>query len=163
MAINFDALPTERERSVVAPGTYKFEITKAEMKEPWNGEGSDYLGLSLKLTTLDGKMAGFINDKIVENPKPSVAYKIQRLIRAVDLDISGEIELDDLAKLMVGAKGFVDVTNFRPEGSDSDLAIVDLFSYDCYYKKNERAVIESRDKDKKETLTVEDIVEDDEY
>ena len=45
------------------------------MKAPYGGEGPDYLGLNLKLSTLDNKHAGFINDKIVENPKPAVAYK----------------------------------------------------------------------------------------
>lgn len=161
MAINFDTLPKEKANNIVSPGVYKFEITKAEMRAPYSGEGPDYLALSLKLATLDGKMAGFINDKIVEDPKPSVAYKIQRLIRAVDLDISGEMELADLAKLMIGAKGFVDVTNFKPDGGN-EVAIVNLFEHDCYYKKNERAVVEALS-NPTNTTTVEDVVEDDEY
>ena len=167
MAINFDKLPTEKQSNIPEKGFYKFEITRAEMRAPYNGEGPDYLGLGLKLTTLDNKAAGFINDKIVENPKPAVAFKIQRLIRAVDLGISGSMELSDLAKLLVGAKGFVEVTTFTPDNGN-EIAIVDLFSHECYYKKNERAVIEGFiNNNKPETVeaAVSTIIdnEDDEY
>ena len=163
MAINFDALPNERQNgNNVVPGIYKFEIIKAEMRPAYNAEDPDYLGLNMKLSTLDGKMAGFLNDKVVENPKPAVGYKIKRLIRACGVELEGSVELKDLGKVLVGCKGFVDVTEFTPEGG-SPITIVNLFEHDCYYSKSERAEVEKIINNK--APTIEDIVEeeDDEY
>ena len=76
------------------------------------------------------------------------------------------MELNDLGKVLVGAKGFVEVSNFTPEGS-GPIAIVDLFDHECYYKKNERAIVEGycAKETATETKTIEDIIdnEDDEY
>lgn len=164
MAINFDTLPTEKPAgSKTVPGIYKFEIIKAEMRPAFNPADPDYLGISMQLSTLDGKMAGYLNDKIVENPKPAVGHKIHRLIRACELDITGEMELKDLGKLLVGCKGFVDVGEFTPEGKEP-VTIVNLFDHDCYYTKKERAVVEGI-VNGGTPKTIEDIIEeeDDEY
>lgn len=159
MAINFDKLPTERSSAnIVAPGIYKFEIIKAEMRPAYDAADPDFLGINMKLTTLDNKVAGFLNDKIVENPKPQVGYKIQRLIRATGLELEGTVELKDIGKLLVGCKGFVDVTTFTtPEGRE--ISIVNLFDHDCYYSKKERAVVESIVNGNSAPITIEDIIE----
>ncbi len=164
MAINFDKLPDKKPTSNrVMPGIYKFEVVKAEMRAAYDPADPDFLSINLKLSDMDNNHVGFINDKIVENPKPIVGYKISRFLRACDIDVEGSLELSDLAKLVVGAKGFVDVGEFTPEDKDP-IAIVNLFDHDCYWTKKERKLVEDLMKPKSTLDAVEDDEEeDDEY
>ena len=105
MAINYDALPSSKPQSTLAPGYYMATIVKAEMKKSTN-TGADYLSLQYDLNNGAG-VTGKLFDIQMESEKEFLRYKLQRFLTALNLNLSGSFELRDLCKLVNGKKFIV--------------------------------------------------------
>lgn len=141
MSINFDTLPTSNPGGGVVPkGTYFATIDKAEMRTPKPRDdgsvGKPYLNLQLSLQTADGKAAGKLFDILSESDHELVRYKLRRFIEALEIPITGNFELKDLTKIVVGKKLIVDVAPDKQNRS-----AVDVFSGDIYYSVAEASRI----------------------
>lgn len=131
MAINFNALPSESPNMLPEKGTYFATIESAEMKAPKDPTKPQYLNLKLGLKDNMGQSKGKIYDIIAESEHNIVRYKLQRFIKALELPITGEFELADLAKIVTGKKLIVDIT--IDEKSEPRKAVVDVFSNAIFY------------------------------
>lgn len=135
--INFDAIPTTNPGGgLPKPGVYRATIDKAEMKEPKDPSKKPYLSLTLKLRNKDESSAGTVFDILTESEAPTVLYKIGRFLRACGVPLQGAMELKDIAKLVVGKEVAVDI-KIEKDNRDTDRAVVDVFSRECYYLPSE--------------------------
>lgn len=140
MAINFDALPSNRPFSVPQAGTYFATIESAEMKQGKDLSKPPYLNLKYKLKTIDGKSAGTLFDIMVESDNNVVQYKLSRFLKAIGVSFEGEFELKDVSKLCVGKEIIVD-TKVEQGINGQDRAAIDLFTNEAYYNINEATEI----------------------
>jgi hypothetical protein len=136
--INFNALPNERPNALPEIGAYYALIEKAEMKSSKTPGKSDYLNLTLALTSKDGKACGKVFDMLTESDSDIVRYKIQRFFTALGLPITDTFELKDLVKIVPGKKFICDITIDDPKKKDPTStypakAVVDVFSGMIYY------------------------------
>lgn len=131
MAINFDALPDKSPNMLQAKGTYFATIESAEMKQGKDPAKPPYLNLKFGLKDAMGKSAGKLYDIMAESEHNIVRYKLQRFIKALELPITGEFELADLAKIVTGKKLILDLT--IDEKSDPHKNVVDVFSGAIFY------------------------------
>lgn len=136
MAINFNALPTDKPNAIIPAGTYYATIEKAEMKppKPKNGvQGPDYLNLTLGIKDKNGKSMGKIFDMLSESDHELVRYKVQRFITALEIPIVGNFELKDLCKIVQGKQFIVDSAIQPGKDGYPDKAVVDIFTNEIYY------------------------------
>lgn len=136
MAINYDALPSSKPQSTLAPGYYMATIVKAEMKKS-NNTGSEYLSLQYDLNNGAG-VTGKLFDIQMESEKEFLRYKLQRFLTALNLNLSGSFELKDLCKLVNGKKLIVDVT-VEDNAQYGKRNTVNSFEHEIYYNINEWA------------------------
>ena len=129
--INFDSLPTEKPLMGVQPGTYYGVIEKAEMKAPKDPSKPMYLNIMYGLTTKEGAPAGKLFDIITESEAAIARFKLMRFIAALEIPMTVNFELRDLAKIIVGKKLILDVC--KDDKSDKPRAIVDVFKGLIYY------------------------------
>lgn len=144
--INFDALPNTKPNVLPEPGCYYAIIEKAEMKENKDPAKLPYLHLVFAIQDKNGKSCGKVFDIISESDHDLVRYKIQRFITALELPITGNFELKDLPKIIVGKKLLVDISNDDPKKKDPNSpypikAVVDMFSGQIFYPLSEAAII----------------------
>lgn len=140
MAINFDNLPSDKPYGAAEPGCYIGLIEKAEMKQPKDASKPQYLNLQIALTNKDGKSCGKVFDIITESEHSLARYKLGRFVQALELDLSGEMELKDLTKIVVNKKMILDITN-KADAKNIDRAVVDALKDEIYYpmsKANEK-------------------------
>jgi hypothetical protein len=140
MAINFNALSTNKGFSVPEAGTYYATIESAEMKQPKDTSKPMYLNLKLKLKNAEGKPAGTIFDILTEGEHSLVQFKLRRFLEAINIVFDGEFELKDLAKLCVGKELIVDTKVEKGTNGNQDRASVDVMK-DIYYSMSEAAAI----------------------
>ena len=134
--IKFDSLPKENPGGgVPKPGLYLAKVTKAEMKKPKEADKKPYLSLTYKLTTPEGKQAGTMFDMLMESDNVTIMYKLGRFIRACGIPLVGEMELSDLAKLVVNKTIGADVKEDEYNGKKR--AAVNLFDREAYYTPEE--------------------------
>ena len=138
MAINFNALPSDKPAGFVIPkGQYKAVVEKAEMKKP-KGEvvKPDYLNLQFALSDLQtGAPVGKLYDILSESDSEYVMYKIGRFMKALNINLGMSFELKDLAKIVANKTLVVDVT--VDEKSEPKRNQVDIFSGGIYYSLEE--------------------------
>ena len=146
MAINFNTLPKENPFSIPASGYYKFKVTKAEMKTPGEQAKNQkaYLSMTLALTDPAGVKAGNVFDALRESDQQVQLFKLGRFIEAVGLHLTGNVELRDLAKLVVNKEGICEIENsedFRdkdkPVHERRRQAQVKIFGSDAYWPLTE--------------------------
>lgn len=130
--INFDTLPDSNPASLPAKGKYYATIKKAEMKQPQDTTKPMYLNLQLALKDAQGRDAGTVFDIISESDHQLVRYKLKRFITALELPITGEFELRDLAKVVPNKQFIVDITHEEKDGRPPK-AVVDIFTAEIYY------------------------------
>ena len=136
MSINFNSLPTEKpaQGTVIPTGQYIGTIKKAEMKQPKDAERPPYLNLEIDIVdeasaTEMGKLWAILSES--EHPLPR--YQLSRFIQALNLPITGEFELKDLTKMVVGKQLKLDVTpEERNDGKEPQKSIVDV-SAEIFY------------------------------
>lgn len=137
MSINFDSLPTEKPFALPPEGFYKAKIIKAEMRAAKNEALPPELNMTYALTNAAGKKCGNMFDTLRESDKPAQLYKISRFVKALGLELSGSIELKDLAKLVVNKELVVDLEHNKytssKTGKEMANAQVALFREECYY------------------------------
>lgn len=138
MAINFDSLPQEKPvGNLLEPGLYKAHIEKAEMRTPKSG-GDDYLVLTLDCKN-DAGAVGKVWDNFFDVDKELPRYKLQRLITALRIPITGAFELKDLCKVVAGKDMLVDIG--VDEKSDRPRNQIEVFKGEIYYHTSEWAAL----------------------
>ena len=128
--INFDSLPTSNEYSIEAD-VYLAHIEKAEMRTPKEAGKPDYLSLQYRLTRHNGKKAGVMFDAQYDSDKQLMQYKLGRFLKACGIPLKGQMELKDIATLVLNKDLVVD-TSIDESGSRPRLQ-VDLFGRELYY------------------------------
>lgn len=131
MAINLDALPQSKPEGggfdLPEPGIHGAVIESQSMKP---GAAGPYLEIVLKLDK-----GGKVWDKLFNSDKPALQYKLGRFMRACRIPLVGEMDLEDLGKVAVGKRVFVDIVN-KPNtynGKTTTRPEVDIFAGDIYY------------------------------
>lgn len=138
MGINFDQLP-DKKPGMVDKGKYLVIISKAEMKVPKDPSGKKpaYLNLALDIKSEDGKKTlGKCYDIISESDSDYIRYKLKRFVQALEIPLSGNIELKDLCKIVSGKKLYADITKDEKEGY-APKNVVDIFSDEIFYPYEE--------------------------
>lgn len=112
MAINFNALPQEQPSAfvVVPTGLYATKITKADMKQGKDTTKPPYLNVQLDILNEVGEKLTTMWETFTESSEGLMGYKIRRICEAVDLQLSGEVELQDIGKMLVDKELRVFVT-----------------------------------------------------
>ena len=136
MAINYDELPQERPTGgLLEAGKYKADILKAEMKR--SQAGAEYMALTFDLTGSEGEK-GKLWDTFFDSDKELPRYKLQRLITALNLNLTGLFELKDLCKIVAGKQIIVDV-GVDEKNERGPRNTVDVFKGEIYYPISEWA------------------------
>ena len=137
MAIHFDALPnTNPLANVLIPeGRYTATISKAEMRlSKTDATKPPYLSITWDLKDEAGNNKGKLFDIITEPTASFTQYKLKRFIVALGLPITGEFELKDLTKIIIGKSCKLDVaidTKSEPHRNQ-----VEAFKGEIYYPLN---------------------------
>ena len=129
--INFDTLPTTSEYSVEAD-VYLAHIEKAEMRKPKDESKPMYLSLQYRLTRHNGKKAGVMFDAQYESDKQLMQYKLARFLKACKIPLKGQMELKDIATLVLNKDIVVDASLDEQPGKPTRLQ-ADLFGREVYY------------------------------
>ena len=132
--INFDTLPTKSEYSVEAD-VYLAHIEKAEMRKPKDTTKPEYLSLQYRLTRHNGKKAGVMFDAQYDSEKSLMQYKLGRFLKACKIPLKGQMELKDIATLVLNKDIVVD-TSVDESGNQPRLQ-ADLFGREIYYTPEE--------------------------
>jgi hypothetical protein len=151
--IYVDKLPTTSGSSFVRiqPGIYKAKVTKADWVVPEKAEQKSYLRVTLAVLDKKGKEIGLVQDKLFESDKQAVMYKIGRFITALELVLTGGIELKDLAKIVVNRTCVVELedntyTNNRT-GKEVTQTQVKMFDTEIYWPTAEYKNLVEADED----------------
>ena len=145
--LNLDTLPQENAFQNPDPGIYVAKVAKAEMvKSKPNAEGvtSEYLKVVIDLLNDAGTTkVGTVFDSQFDSDKPLLQYKIGRFIKACGIPLSGQLELKDLAKIVVGKRLIVDVKIEKSEyqGKQQEKAVVDITTNEAYWHIDELAKV----------------------
>ena len=109
----------------LADGLYPATIELAEYKE--SNAGNWMLSIRFKVK----KNGKFVFDQIMDNPENSLsAYKLSRLLTALNINVPGEITLKDVVKVLKKDKPLV-ISVVTKEGSS--FTNIDINKYDGYY------------------------------
>lgn len=105
MALNFDALPTDKpsNSTSVQPGKHNAVVFKTEMRIS-KTTNQEYLNVSFKCD--DG---GFVNENYFDSDKPFILYKLNRLLKACKVQLAGQGTLRDVAKVIMNKHVTIDV------------------------------------------------------
>ena len=138
--INLDALPQESGSNYTPkPDVYLALIEKAEMRTPKpSSDGTkkpDYLSLQYRISKFDGSKAGVMFDSQYESDKQAVQYKLTRFLKACGIPLQGQMELKDIATLVLNKQIVVDTK--IDESSNQPRLQVDLFGREAYYPKEQ--------------------------
>lgn len=141
MAINFNALPTEKPAmgTIIPKGQYIATIKKAEMKQGKDTTKPPYLNLELDIKdeaseTEMGKIWAILTE--AEHPLPR--YQLSRFITALQLPIRGEFDLKDLTKMVVNKQLKVDITpEERGDNKEPQRSVVDVNAGEIFYPLTE--------------------------
>lgn len=136
--INFDKLPTESPNTLPEPNVYLAEVVFTEMKQPQDESKPMYLNMRYQLTDGKGKNAGSVYDMMFDSEANLLQYKLGRFIQACGIPLQGQMELKDLAKLVMGKKFAVDIKiDEDTTGKYPDKAVVDVFSREVFYPQEQ--------------------------
>jgi hypothetical protein len=139
--INMDKVPNSNPSAVIKPGTYKLTVTKTEMKQPNDLEKPMYMKIHFKAEGVDGNIDTF-DDNFFDSDSSYLMFKLTRFLKALKLNLTGQIELRDIEKLVQKDAVVVGViTNSKSEwqGKEQTNADIDIFNSDCYYPVSEWA------------------------
>lgn len=140
MAIHFDSLPNTNPMAftLIPEGTYIATVEKAEMRQnKTDATKPPYLNITWALKDEAGNNKGTLFDILTEPTSNFTQYKLKRFIIALGLPITGEFELKDLTKIVVGKSCKLDViidTKSEPHRNQ-----VEAFKGEIYYPLNETA------------------------
>ena len=135
--INFNELPNSKPAgfTTIPKGRYLGTIEKAEMRQGKDTSKPPYLSIQWGLAK-DGKSMGKFFDLITEPGDAEIPrYKLKRFIQALELPITGNFTLADLAKMVPNKSAFIDIT--VDEKSEPARNQVDVFTGEIYYSVND--------------------------
>lgn len=135
--INFNELPNSKPAgfSTIPKGRYLGTIEKAEMRQGKDTSKPPYLSIQWGLAK-DGKPMGKFFDLITEPGDAEIPrYKLKRFIQALELPITGNFTLADLAKMVPNKSAYIDIT--VDEKSEPARNQVDVFTGEIYYSVND--------------------------
>ena len=138
--INFNELPNSKPAgfTTIPKGRYLGTIEKAEMRQGKDTSKPPYLNIQWGLVK-DGKPMGKFFDLITEPGDAEIPrYKLKRFIQALELPITGNFTLADLAKMVPNKSAFIDIT--VDEKSEPARNQVDVFTGEIYYSVNDANV-----------------------
>ena len=143
MAINFDRIPTENPFTLPEPGIYRARIAEAQMTPSKTPGKPPYIAVKYELLDKADRKIGTVYDNIVESDHAAVLYKTGRLILALGLNLTGNVELKDLCKIIVGKKLCMEITheadNRNPDDRSKDRAKPKLFGSEVFWHINDAA------------------------
>ena len=125
--LNFDAVPMNNPMGYVNPGLYLGTIKKREVKEDQK-TSKEILTVTFDLTDKDGKKAGTFTEFCRDLDKQIPMYKLNRLMMALGVQLSGEIELrlvanmikiDEVVVLEIGDNTYNGVTRSQIQVANS--------------------------------------------
>ena len=135
--INFDALPTTRPagegNTLMDKGRYSATIKDAKMKT--SKAGTPYLTVMFQLHTVP---AINVFDNFFDSDKPLPMFKLGQFLRALPNTISGQLTLEEVAKICVGKDMIVAIKQESNEGY-APRNIVDAFDDVIYSRVNTAA------------------------
>ena len=133
--INFQNLPKESPFKLPEAGLYIATIKDATMKQPKDPSKSMYLNLRYELTDDSNNKAGSMFDMMFESDTDFCQFKLSRFLVACEIPLVGEMELKDVAKLVVGKRMGImieqDLSN-----AQYPKVVVDMKSTDGYFPMN---------------------------
>ena len=139
--INFDALPTSRPagegNTLVDKGRYSATIKDAKMKK--SKAGTPYLTVMFQLHTTP---AVNVFDNFFDSDKPLPMFKLGQFLRALPNTITGQLTLEDIAKICVGKDMVVAIKQEANEGY-APRNIVDAFDDVIYARFDQQNTAET--------------------
>lgn len=138
MAINFNSLPTDKPatNSIIPKGTYVGKIAKAEMRQGKDPAKPPYLNIEFDVSDQEsGTPRGKLWAIMTESEAPLQRYQLARLIKALDLPITGDFELKDLTKMIPGKTLLVDIMpeDTKDANKAPERSVIDVFSGEVFY------------------------------
>lgn len=142
MAINFDALPTEKPKGSAGglkpKGFYLGTIKEAVFNPAQDGKQENIRIIWDMEAKGDIDSWTFWDWYHYNSAKEEPRYKFARLLMAINLNLSGSsIEPKDLVKVLPGKRAVLDIGIDKAEKYN----IVDIFSNDCIYPVSEWAAL----------------------
>lgn len=135
--INFDKVPDNNPYSVPDEGYYVFKCINANMRSPKDPSKKDYLNVQMMLVDKTGKKAGTFFDNFFDSDASAILYKLGRFVKAINLNLTGNVELKDIAKLLPGKEGVLEIEHRQdsrfPDDPTKIQAQVKLFGSECYW------------------------------
>lgn len=135
--INFNNLPGSKPNNTFADGCYIATIETAEMKQGKDDSKPKYLNIRMGLTEANGKTVGKLFDLFTESASELPQFKLRRFIEALAVPITGEFELKDLVKIIIGKKFLIDVCAEKRDGKETGRMATDVSTADIYYSMAE--------------------------
>lgn len=136
MAINFNSLPTQKpaQSTVLAKGRYHAVIKDAKMKQPNDPSKPEYLTMMMQISDPASKSnMGNVFINLFESQAALPLYQISRFIQALKLPITGDFELKDLTKMVIGKELEIDLCpEEKKDGSAPMRTVLDI-SAECFY------------------------------
>lgn len=133
--INFQSLPKESPFKLPEAGLYIATIKDATMKQPKDLSKPMYLNLRYELADDSNNKAGSMFDMMFESDADFCQFKLSRFLVACEIPLVGEMELKDVAKLVVGKRMGImieqDLSN-----AQYPKVVVDMKSTDGYFPMN---------------------------
>lgn len=148
MGINFNALPKES-GSGMKPGPYHCKVVDVKMRDPKQPEDQtaprkkQYMQLTYELYDINGNKKGKMFDSFFDSDAQALQYKLGRLNYAAQLNLTTEIELKDLSKLMPG-KEYVVITKKQIDNrtkEENGFLEADLFGSEIFFRLDEFAEV----------------------
>ena len=112
--INFDALPTSKPAgggALLEKGRYAAVVKDAKMKT--SSKGTKYLTVMFQTKT---NPAVNVFDNFFDSDKPLVMFKLGQFLRALPNTISGQLTLEDIAKICMNKEMVVAIKQETNEG-----------------------------------------------
>lgn len=129
--IHFNNLPDSGSSNTLITGKHKVKVTKAEMKQPKDLNKPEYLNVTLAIYDDSNNQIGTIWDILSESDKALVQYKLKRFILGFNIPITGDFELRDLAKVVVGREAYAELT-IQTSDTYPDKTVVDATKNEIY-------------------------------
>lgn len=163
MAINFDTIPTTNGSgfALVPEGKHRAKVNKAEMRQAFDKTKPDELNLTLECFDKEGNSIGIVFDTLKEvgntdKGTESQLYKVGRFVRACGIELTGSVDLKDIAKLVVGKEVIVDIEHNT--WKEKTTARPSMFNAEIYYAVSEADEVLNKDP----LVAMEDADDDDE-
>ena len=139
--VNFDKIPDNNPFQIPDKGYYLFKCVNANMRQPKDKNKKSYLNVQMSLVDKNGKKAGTFFDNFFDSSSSAVLYKLGRFINAIGLNLTGDVDLKDIAKLVPGKEGVLEIDHQQdsrfPDDPTKVQAQVKLFGSECYWPSDQ--------------------------